>query len=70
LAQGYEVFLLRDMVAARVKNLSMVFDMRLFQAGIVPTTLRQLMYEWMTDEADLLRRATIVKLMQELEQLL
>jgi hypothetical protein len=52
LAQGYEVFLLRDMVAAKVKNLSMVFDMRLFQAGIVPTTLRQLMYEWMAHEAD------------------
>jgi hypothetical protein len=69
LTQGYEVFLLKDLVAAKVQHLSMVFDMRLFQAGIVPTTLRQLMYEWMADETDERRRSTIIKLIAELEQL-
>ena len=70
LAQGYEVFLLKDVVSAKVQHLSMVFDMRLFQAGIVPTTLRQLMYEWIAGEVDVDRRATIVNLMSELEQLI
>ena len=50
LAIGYEVFLLKDFVIARNPNHVQAFDMRLFQAGVVPSTLRQIVYEWLSLE--------------------
>jgi Isochorismatase family len=50
LALGYEVFLLKDFIATRTIDHLQAFDMRLFQAGVVPTTLHQLLYEWLSQE--------------------
>jgi hypothetical protein len=50
LALGFEVFILKDFVVARDPGHFHAFDMRLFQAGVVPTTLRQLIYEWLSFE--------------------
>lgn len=47
---GFEVFLLKDSVVAKDATHQQVYDTRLIQAGVVPTTLRQLLYEWMTGE--------------------
>ncbi len=51
LSLGYEVFLLKDFAATRVIDHVNAFDMRLIQAGVVPTTLRQLLYEWLAQES-------------------
>ena len=47
---GFEVFLLKDFVITKDRTHEQVYDTRLIQAGVVPTTLRQLLYEWMTGE--------------------
>jgi Isochorismatase family len=52
---GLEVFLLTDAVAARNSNAHDVHMARLVQAGIVPTTVDQMILEWaaMTTDANL-----------------
>ena len=57
LALGFEVFLLKDFIVARNSTHMQAFDMRLFQAGTVPTTLRQLVYEWLSQEMIVERQA-------------
>ncbi len=57
LSLGYEVFLLKDFVATRTLDHVHAFDMRLIQAGVVPTTLRQLLYEWLSQEKLVERQA-------------
>ena len=64
LSLGYEVFLLKDFVATRTVGHVQAFDMRLFQAGVVPTTLRQLLYEWLSQEEISERQAAKRKLIE------
>ena len=40
---GFEVVLLKDFISAKNANHTAVYDTRLVQAGVVPTTLRQLL---------------------------
>jgi hypothetical protein len=63
LSLGYEVFLLKDFVAIRTLDHVHAFDMRLMQAGVVPTTLRQLLYEWLSQERLVERQAVMRRLL-------
>jgi hypothetical protein len=62
---GYEVFLLKDCTVARDPTHSDVFDARLIQAGVVPSTLRQLLYEWASNEEHEPRRRMISNLIPQ-----
>lgn len=65
LAIGYEVLLLKDFVTARNPSHVQAFDMRLIQAGVVPSTLRQVVYEWLSVE-DLCERQITIRSFLEL----
>ena len=45
-----------------------VYDMRLVQAGIVPTTLRQILYEWISGEQEIERRTKMIELLASIDQ--
>lgn len=68
LALGFEVFLLKDFVEAKNPHHILAHDMRLYQAGVVPTTLRQLLYEWLSVEEVLERRALKRSLLEMIER--
>ena len=65
---GYEVFLLKDCVASKKPECLHVHDMRLVQSGVVPTTLSQLLYEWMSRENKSKRIAQITQLIELIDQ--
>jgi hypothetical protein len=65
---GFEVFLLKDFVVSKNLDHMLVYDMRLFQAGVVPSTLRQLLYEWMSGEERLERRAKMIQLLDSIDK--
>jgi hypothetical protein len=67
LALGFEVFLLKDFVEAKNSEHVLAHDMRLYQAGVVPTTLRQLLYEWLSVEEVVERRALKRNLLEMME---
>lgn len=50
LGLGYAVFLLREAITARSPEHAQFHDLRLVQMGAVPTTLRQMLYEWLSAE--------------------
>ena len=52
LAEGFDVYLLSDLMASRDRKFLNIFQMRLFQAGAVPTTMGQFLLEWQTAESD------------------
>lgn len=52
LAEGFDVFLLSDLIATRDRRFESLFQMRLFQAGVVPTTMVQVLEEWGAAETD------------------
>lgn len=52
LVTGFAVYLLRELVIAKSPEHASIHDQRLIQAGAVPTTLQQLVYEWMATETD------------------
>ena len=52
LVTGFEVYLLRELVVSKSPDHAYFHDLRLVQAGAVPTTLQQLVYEWMATEKD------------------
>ena len=52
LAEGFNVYLLSDLIASRYRQFTRIFQMRLFQARAVPTTMGQLLLEWQTAESD------------------
>lgn len=64
LITGYPVLLLRDLIVANNPDLSQVHDHRLLQAGAVPTTSQQLMYEWAATETVQARRDVLNELLQ------
>jgi hypothetical protein len=52
LAEGFDVHLLCDFVKARDRRLVPVLQLRLFQAGVVPTSMQQMLYVWHAAESD------------------
>ena len=50
LVQGFDVFLLADLIDAQDPKFSEFHWHRLFQAGGVPTTMSQMLTEWKTSE--------------------
>lgn len=53
LAEGFDAYLLSDLMASRDRQFTRIFQMRLFQAGAVPTTMSQFLLEWQTAESDI-----------------
>jgi hypothetical protein len=49
---GFDTRLIRDLIAARDADHMQFHDQRLIHSGALPTTSRQLVYEWMATEAD------------------
>lgn len=52
LAEGYDVYILEDLVVAESQKHATIHDGRLLQAGAIPTTMLQLLYEWTSSETD------------------
>jgi hypothetical protein len=52
LVEGFDVHLLCDLISARDHRLKQVLLLRLFQAGAVPSSLRQFLYMWQAAEED------------------
>jgi len=59
LGVGFAVYLLRDMVLSKSPEHANIHDLRLVQAGVVPTTLQQVVYEWIVSESDEAVRAQL-----------
>ncbi len=52
LLEGFHVHLLCDIISARDDNLKSVLLLRLFQAGAIPSSLRQFLYMWLVAETE------------------
>ena len=65
---GFEVFLMKDFISPKNAIHMSVYDTRLIQAGVVPTTLRQLLYEWISGEDLVERRDKMMRLLSSVEK--
>jgi hypothetical protein len=63
LAEGFDVHLLTDLILARQRRAARAVELRLFQAGVVPATLRQFLFMWHTAESDHSERTSIEALL-------
>ncbi len=54
LAEGFDVYLLTDLISSQDHTFNTVYQTRLFQAGAVLTTMSQLLQEWRSAEVDVL----------------
>jgi hypothetical protein len=52
LAEGFDVFLPCDAILREDDVEERISALRLFQAGVVPTTARQILFEWLSNEID------------------
>ena len=66
---GFEVFLLKDFIIPRNLHHVKVYDSRLVQAGVVLSTLRQLLYEWISSEERGERRGKMIQLLASINEL-
>ena len=64
LLEGFDVRLLCDIISARDVKLKSVLLLRLFQAGAVPSSLRQFLYTWLAAETDQHMTETLRKLLE------
>ena len=64
LVQGFDTFLLRDLVEARQREFSRIADQRLMQAGVVYTTVRQLFAEQLATDLDDQHRTQIMNFLK------
>ena len=64
LLEGFDVHLLCDIISARDAKLKPVLLQRLFQAGAVPSSLRQFLYMWQTAETDQQMSETLRSLLE------
>jgi hypothetical protein len=62
LAQGFDVYLLMDMIAPRNQNAKQAIEVRLYQAGAVPTSLGQFIYLWFYAETEVADKLILQKL--------
>jgi hypothetical protein len=67
LMEGYDVYLLNEIIISRSNQFHQVFSDRLMQAGVIPSTLRQLLYHWMTATVEPSRSEKLQKLINEYE---
>ena len=65
---GFEVFLLKDFIIPRNIHHVEVYDSRLVQAGAVLSTLRQLLYEWISSEERVERRSRMIQLLASINE--
>jgi hypothetical protein len=63
LIEGFDVHLLCDLISARDPLFAPVLQQRLFQAGVVPSSLRQFLYLWYAAEIEP-SAATSLKILQ------
>jgi hypothetical protein len=61
LAEGFDVYCLTDLILALETKFTDTFNSRLIQAGAVPSTLRQIHYQWTTNESDMQRHSVLTK---------
>ncbi len=64
LLEGFDVHLLCDLILARDVKLKPVLLLRLFQAGAVPSSLRQFLYVWQAAETDQCKREVLHELLE------
>ena len=69
LAIGYDVFLLTDLITISDEKYSVFHWERLFQAGAVPTTMSQMMSEWIVSETDVKVTKDVKQLAEEFRRL-
>ncbi len=62
LVTGFAVYLLREFVIAKSPEHANIHDLRLIQAGAKPTTLQQLVYEWLATETEESIRVSLRKM--------
>ena len=68
LAEGFDVYLLNDFIVSRQSHFVQTFHTRLMQAGAVPTTLRQLLYQCATAESDRAKRSVLLDLIERYDR--
>lgn len=66
LLQGFDTFLLRDLVEARQGEYSQIADQRLLQAGVVYTTLRQFFAEQLAKPLEIQCQIQIANFLKEI----
>jgi hypothetical protein len=69
LAEGFHVHLLCDCIVASDKKMFQVLQLRLLQAGCVPTSLEQFLYLWQMIETDEVKRAQFQSLIGKCQKL-
>jgi hypothetical protein len=67
LVEGFDVHPLCDLFSARDRGLVPVLQLRLFQAGVVPTSMQQMLYVWHAAEEDGYAAAELKRLQVEYE---
>jgi hypothetical protein len=67
LIAGFDVRLIRDLVFEGNPRHAHIHDQRMTHAGIVPITLKQLIYEWVATETNPSLRVTLVNFLESLE---
>jgi hypothetical protein len=65
LMEGFDVHLMCDLISARDARLKPVLLLRLFQAGAVPSSLRQFLYMWLAAETDQRMTEALRKLLED-----
>ena len=65
LAIGYDVHLLCDVIMAHDTRHEAILKLRLFQAGAVPTSFRQMLYMWHAAETDLVMAKSLLELLTQ-----
>jgi hypothetical protein len=63
LVVGYEVYLLNDAIEPRDVTHRETFVSELTQAGVVLSTVEQILYQWLAVETDQTRKETLTKLL-------
>jgi hypothetical protein len=53
LLEGFDVHIMCDLISARDVKLKSILLLKLFQAGAVPSTLRQFLFMWLAAETDI-----------------
>lgn len=66
LMNGFEIYLIRDLIVPRDVSNASIHDSRLATAGAVSVTARQLIYEWIASEREAQTRSLLTDLVARL----
>jgi hypothetical protein len=69
LLEGFDVHLLCDMISARDNRLKPVLLLRLFQAGVVPSSLQQFLYMWLGSETEVHKIEALRQLLESYDSI-